>query len=140
MKTTNDLFAMMTDAYEVTSDQRMVLKEKRNGVPPTVKLDGMYKYAARTNRTREFVDDACAPAAWHVLRGRFVDAMSTLVPNGAPSLLNCDKLTIEGSVSPCVHLARHLAWHLARHLDSPFHSPPFLLRISRAFRFASVPG
>ena len=48
-----------------------VLQASRAGVPPTVKLDGQYK---------------------------FVDAMQTLIPAGAPSLIKCDKLTVEGKV------------------------------------------
>lgn len=71
VKTTNDMLALMSDAYEVTPDFRMVLKAARGGVPPNVKLDGAYK---------------------------FVDALQGLVPNGAPSLINCNKLTIEGKV------------------------------------------
>lgn len=71
VKTTNDMLALMSDAYEVTTDQRMVLKAERAGVPPNVKLDGMYK---------------------------FVDQLTTMVPDGPPSLIKCDKLTIEGKV------------------------------------------
>ena len=71
VKTTNDMLALMSDAYEVTADFRMVLKPERNGVPPNIKLDGAYK---------------------------FVDALQTLVPNGPPSLIACNKLTIEGKV------------------------------------------
>ena len=40
VKTTNDMLALMSDAYEVTADFRMVLKAARNGVPPNAKLDG----------------------------------------------------------------------------------------------------
>merc|ERR1712032_1417084 len=44
VKTTNDMLALMSDAYTVTADYRMVLKPERKGVPPTVKLDGkLYK-------------------------------------------------------------------------------------------------
>jgi len=71
VKTTNDMLALMSDAYEVSADFRMVLKAEREGVPPTVKLDGMYK---------------------------FVDQLNTLVPNGPPSLIGCKKLTVEGKV------------------------------------------
>merc|ERR1719201_1611954 len=67
VKTTNDMLALMSDAYEVTEDHRMVLKAERSGVPPDVKLDGMYK---------------------------FVDQMNTLVPKGPPSLISCKKITI----------------------------------------------
>ena len=40
-------------------------------MPPNVKLDGAYK---------------------------FVDQLQTLVPSGPPSLIGCDKLTVEGRV------------------------------------------
>ena len=47
-----------------------MLREARHGVPPTVKLDGAYK---------------------------FVDALEKLIPGGhAPSLLLCTKLAVEG--------------------------------------------
>jgi len=69
VKTTNDLLALMSDAYEVTPDHRMVLKALRKGKPPDIKLDGAYK---------------------------FVDDLYKLVPNGAPSLIDCNKLVIEG--------------------------------------------
>merc|ERR1719331_785393 len=72
VKTTNDMLALMSDAYEITRDHRMVLKGERAGVPPNVKLDGAYK---------------------------FVDALQTLVPNGPPSLIDCKKLTVEGKVA-----------------------------------------
>lgn len=71
VKTTNDMLALMSDAYEITPDFRMVLKAERNGVPPNVKLDGEYK---------------------------FVDALRKLVPGSPPSLIGCDKLTIKGKV------------------------------------------
>merc|ERR1711966_604635 len=44
VKTTNDMLALMSDAYEVTADFRMVLKAERAGVPPNIKLDGAYKF------------------------------------------------------------------------------------------------
>jgi len=72
VKTTNDMLALMSDAYEVTEDFRMVIKEVRNGVPPNIKLDGCYK---------------------------FVDQLMEMVPNGPPSLIACDKLAIEGKIS-----------------------------------------
>merc|ERR1712190_675490 len=55
VKTTNDLFALRSDAYVLTKDFRIELHGDRQGVPPDVKLDGRYK---------------------------FVDAMETLTPNG----------------------------------------------------------
>merc|ERR1712127_821920 len=60
VKTTADLLALASDAYEITSDARMVLKAERAGVPPNVKLDGCYK---------------------------FVDGLNGLIPNGPPSMI-----------------------------------------------------
>merc|ERR1719487_1950112 len=71
VKTTNDMLALASDAYEITPDYRMVLKAERNGVPPNVKLDGAYK---------------------------FVDQLNALLPKGPPSMIKCDKLTIEGNI------------------------------------------
>mmetsp|Transcript_58918 Transcript_58918/g.189482 ORF Transcript_58918/g.189482 Transcript_58918/m.189482 type:complete len:483 (+) Transcript_58918:95-1543(+) len=71
VKTTNDLFALRSDAYVLTSDCRIVLAESRKGTPPNIKLDGMYK---------------------------FTDAMEGLIPKGPPSLIDCKKLVVEGKV------------------------------------------
>merc|ERR1719472_619506 len=71
VKTTNDMLALASDAYEVTPDHRMVLKAERAGVPPNVKLDGCYK---------------------------FVDGLNGLIPNGPPSLIGCKKLVVKGKV------------------------------------------
>jgi UDP-N-acetylglucosamine pyrophosphorylase len=71
VKTTNDLFALRSDAYVLTKDFRIELDPARAGVPPNISLDGRYK---------------------------FVDGMDTITPGGAPSLLNCKKLTITGPV------------------------------------------
>merc|ERR1719251_369702 len=71
VKTTNDLLALRSDAYKVTDDFRIVLAPERGGVPPNIKLDGLYK---------------------------FVDGMEKLIPEGAPSLIACKSLTVEGNV------------------------------------------
>jgi len=71
VKTTNDLLALRSDAYQLTKDFRIVLNPARKGVPPTIKLDGKYK---------------------------FVDAMEKIMPEGAPSLIECSSLTVEGEV------------------------------------------
>jgi len=71
VKTTADLLALSSDAYEVTADSRMQLCADRAGVPPTVKLDDSYK---------------------------FVDQLAGLTKGGVPSLINCTKLTVEGKV------------------------------------------
>merc|ERR1712085_179720 len=71
VKKCDDLIALRSDAYMLTEDFRIELAPERKGVPPTIKLDDRYK---------------------------FVDAMDTIIPNGVPSLKNCDKLTIKGEV------------------------------------------
>merc|ERR1712039_290751 len=71
VKKCDDLIALRSDAYVVTEDFRIELAPERAGVPPVVKLDDRYK---------------------------FVDAMDTIIPNGVPSLKNCNKLTIKGEV------------------------------------------
>lgn len=71
VKTTADLLALRSDAYTLTADFRIVLAPARGGVPPTITLDKQYK---------------------------FVDAMETIIPEGAPSLIGCKELTIKGKV------------------------------------------
>merc|ERR1712046_478376 len=71
VKKCDDLVALRSDAYQITEDFRIQLSPERAGVPPTVKLDDAYK---------------------------FVDAMDTIIPNGVPSLKECNKLTIKGEV------------------------------------------
>merc|ERR1712159_938926 len=71
VKKCDDLIALRSDAYVLTEDFRIELAPERKGVPPTIKLDDLYK---------------------------FVDAMDTLIPNGVPSLIGCTKLTIKGPV------------------------------------------
>jgi len=65
------MLALMSDAYDVTPDFRMILAAACGGVPPDVKLDGKYK---------------------------FVPALMKMVPNGPPSLVACKKLTVVGEV------------------------------------------
>ncbi|CAK8996337.1 Probable UTP--glucose-1-phosphate uridylyltransferase (UDP-glucose pyrophosphorylase) (UDPGP) (UGPase) [Durusdinium trenchii] len=43
VKKTDDLLALRSDAYRLTEDFRIELIPERNGVPPLVKLDDMYK-------------------------------------------------------------------------------------------------
>merc|ERR1712232_650566 len=71
VKTTNDLLALRSDAYQVTEDFRIVLHPDRNGVPPNIKLDGCCK---------------------------FVGDYDKYFPNGSPSLINCTKLEVKGKV------------------------------------------
>jgi len=69
VETCDDLFALRSDAYVATPDFQLELAPERNGVPPVVKLDDRYK---------------------------LVDAMDSLIPNGVPSLKECNSLRIEG--------------------------------------------
>jgi len=71
VKTTNDLVALRSDAYDLTDDFRLVLKGERNGVPPNIKLDGECKFTS-------------------AMEGRF--------PEGSPSLIGCEKLEVKGKV------------------------------------------
>lgn len=69
VKSTADLLALRSDAYEVLSDGRVRLAASRGGMPPDVRLSSHYK---------------------------LVDALDTL--GAIPSMLGCDVLEIEGKV------------------------------------------
>ncbi len=68
VKTTSDLLAIRSDAYELTADGEVRLAPSRD-TAPTVDLDGHYRLIADFDR-------------------RF--------PHGAPSLVGCDRLTVRG--------------------------------------------
>lgn len=72
VKTTSDLLAVRSDAYELDAEFRLVLRPERNAVPPTVKLSDHYK---------------------------LVDQFEPLVAAGVPSLVRCRSLTIEGKMA-----------------------------------------
>ena len=73
VKTTEDLLALRSDAYVLADDARVELAPERNGTPPVVDLDDEhYKLL------RDF--DAHFPA-------------------GAPSLVACERLAVEGDVT-----------------------------------------
>ena len=69
VKTTGDLFALRSDAYQVSDDGRVALIPERGGQPPVVKLDERYK---------------------------FVDSLDGL---GVPSLAKCQSLEVLGEVT-----------------------------------------
>lgn len=69
VKTTADLFALRSDAYEISEDGRVALRAERNGLPPDVKMDDNYK---------------------------LVDSIENI---GSPSLLKCKSLTVNGLVT-----------------------------------------
>jgi UTP--glucose-1-phosphate uridylyltransferase len=73
VKTTEDLLALRSDAYVLADDARVELASARHGTPPIVDLD-----AAHYKLLRDF--DA-----------RF--------PGGAPSLVACERLAVEGDVT-----------------------------------------
>lgn len=70
VKTCDDLFSLRSDAYEIRVDGTVGLVEARNGVPPQVSLD---------------------PAHY-----KLIDGLEALIPDGAPSLVGCRSLTVEG--------------------------------------------
>jgi UDP-N-acetylglucosamine pyrophosphorylase len=68
VKTTADLLALRSDAYEVLEDGQVRLTASRQGVPPEIKLSDEYK---------------------------MVDGIETL---GVPSLIDCKSLSIQGPI------------------------------------------
>ena len=71
VKTTDDLLALWSDAYELTDDARLVLAAGRRA-PPVVRLDARFY--------------------------RRIDDFTARFPKGAPSLLHAASLTVEGDV------------------------------------------
>ena len=69
VKTTNDLLAVRSDAYEVDESFRVGLRAERRGVPPKVELSDDYK---------------------------LVDQLEELVAAGIPSLVRSRSLTVKG--------------------------------------------
>ena len=72
VKTCSDLLAIRSDAYEITPDWRIELRAERKGQPPTLDLDSKHY--------------------------KLVDQLDSLTAGGAPSLLNCESLTVKGAV------------------------------------------
>lgn len=70
VKTTNELLALRSDAYELRENGQVVLAEQRHHQPPVVDLDP---------RFYKLVDD---------FEARF--------PDGPPSLIGCDRLEVHG--------------------------------------------
>jgi UTP--glucose-1-phosphate uridylyltransferase len=72
VKVCSDLVGLWSNAYVLTDDYRVVLDESRKGTPPLLLLD---------QKIYKLIND---------LQLRF--------PNGAPSLIDCIQLTVEGDV------------------------------------------
>jgi UTP--glucose-1-phosphate uridylyltransferase len=73
VKTTNDLLALRSDAYEIADDGRVALVAERDGSPPDVDLDPDHF--------------------------RLVADFEPRVAAGAPSLRACDRLVVRGDVT-----------------------------------------
>jgi len=72
VKNTNDLLGVRSDAFDLSSDGRIVLSADRSE-PPVIRLD------------EEFF--------------KMIDAFEARFPAGTPSLRRCDVLTVEGDVT-----------------------------------------
>lgn len=72
VKSTSDLVALRSDAYGETRDHRLVLSPERRGIPPVVELDSRHY--------------------------KVLDTFEALMGKGAPSLLRCRSLRVEGPV------------------------------------------
>ncbi|GAB4277529.1 MAG: UTP--glucose-1-phosphate uridylyltransferase [Candidatus Promineifilaceae bacterium] len=72
VKTTDDLFLIRSDVYELTDDFRVVMAAARNGRQPIVNLDPHHY--------------------------KFVPDMDAHFPHGLPAMLACDQLNITGDV------------------------------------------
>ena len=73
VKTTSDLLALRSDAYEVTQDCRVVLSKSFGGLPPTIDLDGDHY--------------------------KLVDQLDEKLKNGVPSLKECRDLSVRGPIA-----------------------------------------
>jgi UTP--glucose-1-phosphate uridylyltransferase len=69
VKTTADLLAVRSDAYELDARWRLVVRPERHGHPPVVRLSDEYK---------------------------LVDRLEKLIEEGVPSLIRCHSLKIHG--------------------------------------------
>ncbi len=72
VKSTDDLLAVRSDAYHITADFRVTLAPARQGKPVVVKLDSTHF--------------------------KLIDQLDVRFPHGAPSLIHCDNLTVNGDV------------------------------------------
>jgi len=72
VKTTTDLLALRSDAYQVTDDWRLMLAPNRQGIPPTIDLDAEHY--------------------------KLVDQLDAKLVEGVPSLAGCNELTVRGPV------------------------------------------
>ena len=88
VKTTDDLLALWSDAYVLGDDMRMTLHPSRNGKPVVVHLDPAYF------------------GTYENLKAR--------VSDGAPSLVDCESLTVKGDFQ----FGRHVVLKGSVHLEN----------------------
>jgi UTP--glucose-1-phosphate uridylyltransferase len=72
VKTTNDLLALRSDAYELTEEAHVELADGRDG-PPLIDLDADHY--------------------------KLLPGFEARFPAGAPSLVACERLTVQGDVA-----------------------------------------
>lgn len=89
VKKNSDLLALWSDAYLLTDDNRVLLDDRRDGVPPTVILDDRY-YG-------------------------LLDDMLARFPHGAPSLIDCRTLEVIGDV----YFGANITARGDVHIDAP---------------------
>ena len=73
VKTTADLLALRSDAYQITEDWRLVLSPECHGVPPLIELDGDHY--------------------------KLMDQFDAKLKDGVPSLARCTELKVSGPVA-----------------------------------------
>ncbi|WP_354701300.1 UTP--glucose-1-phosphate uridylyltransferase [Paraconexibacter sp. AEG42_29] len=73
VKATSDLLAVRSDAYVLGQNSRLVLDKRRLGLPPVLELDSEYY--------------------------KLVESLDAHFPEGSPSLVDCARLRIDGSVT-----------------------------------------
>lgn len=80
VKSTEDLLALRSDAYDVTPDYRLELLPSRQSRPPSIQLDSKHY--------------------------KMVDQLEAMIAQGVPSLKDCERLEIQGPVrfAPSVEL------------------------------------
>lgn len=72
VKTTSDLMALRSDAYEITEDWRVVLSDRKSQQPPAIDLDSSHY--------------------------KLVDQLDEKLAGGVPSLKECRQLVVRGPV------------------------------------------
>lgn len=88
-KTTADLVALRSDAYQWTEDCQLILAPSRHGLPPKILLEDPYY--------------------------QYFDHLDDLCPDGVPSFAECDGLTVRGRV----RFGRHVKFRGTVQITNP---------------------